>query len=137
MEDQDAFSRVLDQELKRLPDLEAPPSLSGRVMERVQEMDAVACWRRPWFEWSLPLRVISAGIVTVWLIGLGLIDWRASLALTVETAEALGGLMELLMGAVRALPWEIALLLGVMAMVSWITLLGAGAICWRLVRVRK
>jgi hypothetical protein len=60
----DYLEREIDQELKSLPDLEAPPTLLPGVLTRIQSPAPALASRQLWQCWSLPLRVVVLVVLT-------------------------------------------------------------------------
>lgn len=137
MDEREQLERALDRELKRLPEIAAPEALTRRVMDRVRAMDAVAWWRRSWFEWPPALRGATAALAAGWLIGLGLLDWRAANTAMGEVLLWSGGVVDFGVGLLDAVPWVVWMLLAAIGAVSWFTLLGASVVFWRLAKVRR
>lgn len=68
-ESHDKFEEMIDQELKKLPDLEAPPTLIPRVLAAIEAQTSRPWWLRPWLAWPLVPQVASLALVSVlgWL----------------------------------------------------------------------
>jgi hypothetical protein len=60
----------IDCGLKGLPELQAPPALSGRIMAAVRHRAERPWYRRPWQAWPLALRAASLAIVLALFGGL-------------------------------------------------------------------
>jgi hypothetical protein len=64
------LAAYLDQELKRLPDLPAPPTLLPRVLAAVR-LQAKPVWQRPWVTWPVALRVGFLATAAALLLAVG------------------------------------------------------------------
>jgi hypothetical protein len=58
-QEQDRLERLIDAELRALPDLTAPEGLFEQVMAAVQERAARPWWRRSWQDWSPALQAVA------------------------------------------------------------------------------
>jgi hypothetical protein len=60
MNEQEQLEKLMQRELRRLPDLRAPETLVHRVMLSVHAKDRQPWWQRPWLTWPLPAQCISS-----------------------------------------------------------------------------
>lgn len=145
------WERRLHEELRQLPDLEAPSTLIPGVMAaiRAREAAAIVWYRRPATDWPPALRIaLAVGSLAVFAaLVFGAHLFWPQLAASAETgalADAgrrLAALWTALETVVNALglafratlssPWFIAAVAA--ACVSYLTLLGAGSALWRTV----
>jgi hypothetical protein len=58
-DDPKKLEEAIHRELRRLPELDAPTDLVPRVMELLAARARLPWWRRSWFTWPLPGRVLS------------------------------------------------------------------------------
>lgn len=137
MGESEHLAKAVDRELKGLPEIAAPQELTERVMAGIREMEAVPWWRRSWFEWPAVVRVATAAVMAGWLIGIGVVDWSGLLTLAKTGGDIVVPVMEWGVGVVAMVPWLVWGTLGLVAMVSWFTLLAASVFCWQLVRARR
>jgi|GEM_PF-779341 len=70
------LEQAIDRELKALPELSAPATLSAQVMARIQIKAAPAA-RHAWTSWSLPARVGSLVAMLALFSGLCFASWWA------------------------------------------------------------
>jgi hypothetical protein len=70
LEEEKNLERLLDRELKRLPDMPAPGSLVHRVMLAVHRRESLPWYRRAWPTWPAALQVSSILVLTVFVGGL-------------------------------------------------------------------
>ncbi len=70
LEEEKNLERLLDRELKRLPDMAAPGSLVHRIMLGVHRRESLPWYRRAWPTWPAALQVISILALTVLTGGL-------------------------------------------------------------------
>jgi len=70
LEQEKSLERLLDRELKRLPEMPAPGSLVHRVMLAVHRRQGLPWYRRAWPTWPAALQVISILTLTVFAGGL-------------------------------------------------------------------
>jgi hypothetical protein len=52
------WAEVLDQELRKLPDHEAPPTLIPRVMAALHAKGRLPWWRRGWWHWPPAAQIV-------------------------------------------------------------------------------
>jgi hypothetical protein len=64
------LERLLDRELKRLPDLPAPETLVHRVMLAVHAKSREPWWKRAWPGWPRPVQCVSLLLLLVAAAGL-------------------------------------------------------------------
>ena len=136
-ENMERLARALDRELKGLPDLAAPEILTDRVLARIRQMDSVSWWRLSWFEWPAGWRIAFMSAALLCLAGLVRVE-PAGLLARVAEAVALGlAATDWIGGLLAQVPLLAWLMLGTAALLSWGTVLGAGVVCWQLVRLRR
>ena len=137
------LERLIQEELQKLPDLQAPAILIPRVISRIRADALLTGVLAPWRNWSLPWKFISVlcfavllGVLAASLGGVNVPGWAENIrASTARLAEAWQTLVAALnAGAVvsRALSehllvWAL-LIFGSMAMVT----IAAGTGLWRL-----
>lgn len=83
---QERLQREIEQALKGLPELEAPESLSRRVMAAIQQGRALPWYHQPWQNWPMPLRVAALSLLMVLFGGLCVASWRLTKAAGVTAA---------------------------------------------------
>lgn len=94
----ESWENKLDQDLKALPNLEAPPTLIPRVLERLQTPAAAAWYQTPWWQWPSAARLTSVAAVVVVLVVLGWLSgtlgdlglWRQMTLAWTEFEQAMG-----------------------------------------------
>jgi hypothetical protein len=59
LQQEESLERLLDRELKQLPDLPAPGSLVHRVMLAVHRRESLPWYRRAWPTWPAGLQVVA------------------------------------------------------------------------------
>jgi hypothetical protein len=75
----------IDQELRRLPDLEAPPGLLNSVLKELQRRQSLPWWRRSIWYWPASARIAAfsslALLAAGWiLVGMGYwFDWNVTM----------------------------------------------------------
>lgn len=145
------LEQVIDRELRRLPDLRAPVDLLPRILQATAARARRPWWQKPASQWPVAGRCLFLGLATgiaglffyfTWGLGAGL----SMGALSDEVAQysnrfevvrsALGSLGNALLVVARSagpwLPWTAA---GIVA-ISYVTTLGLGTCCYRLVASR-
>jgi len=145
------LEQLIDRELRSLPERPAPETLMPRVMQAIAAKRALPWWKKSYVYWPVHARVLflAASTGLMCLAGYGL--WGVSLGLDLESLAAeirpwfawfipLRSLVETLASAVVTLvkaagPWFVWGLAGVGA-VSYVTTVGLGTVCWRLVARR-
>jgi hypothetical protein len=86
---------LIDRELKELPQPPAPPALLPRVLAAVERQleRSTSPWR--WSNWSPIFRVVSAGTVGVFMVGLTFLEPMAQGFLTEALAIAVQPVVEI------------------------------------------
>jgi hypothetical protein len=145
-----SWERRLHEELRQLPEMEAPASLVPNVMAAIrarQEAAAVAWYRRPATTWPPALRIalgVSALAVFALLVLGGHLLWpqitaSADAGALAAAGQKLGAIWSIASTLANAFmlvlrqclssPWFIGAL--VFTCFSYLTLLGAGSALWR------
>jgi hypothetical protein len=80
----------IEQELKALPELPAPTTLTGSVMAALAQRAAAPWYSRPWMMWPVTLRVVSLVLLVAISCGiwLGAMELWASPPVTAMVREA-------------------------------------------------
>ena len=82
----------IDRELKRLPEVAAPPTLGSRVFRALEARASLPWCRQSWQMWPLALQTASMGIMLALFAGLCFGGWELSHAQSVAAgAHKLGG----------------------------------------------
>ena len=104
----------IDRELKALPPLTAPSTLTSRVMAAVAKPGVVAWYQRPWPAWPLALRAASLLTLLALFGGLSFAGWELShTGSELVTQRFAGGLS--MLGAL----WEVlSALVGAVVLIS-------------------
>src|SRR2546421_10240202 len=76
----------IDRQLKALPDLQAPATLSCRVMAAIQRRRALSWYQQPWQNWPMPLRVGALAFLSIMFGGLCIASWQLTRAAGVSAA---------------------------------------------------
>ena len=83
----------IDSALKALPALEAPSTLSHRVMAALERRSAIPWYRQSWEAWPLALRVGSLALLLGMFGGLCFASWQLTRAAgTTAAFQEIGGL---------------------------------------------
>ena len=82
------LERLVDRELKRLPQPRAPHTLMARVLEAVARMPGRPWYARPWRQWPVAWQLASAMVVLAVVVGSTL---AVQYGLQVLNPEALPG----------------------------------------------
>jgi hypothetical protein len=141
------LERWTDAELRRLPDVSAPPTLLHRVMLAVHERARQPWYRRAWPTWPRPIQVASllllallaCGVVALtvnptWVPGLGSMSWETP-AWTAQLTTAIDrtGTMIGALGVIWRTMGQGALLCGLaLVLVAYASSVGLGTVCYRL-----
>jgi hypothetical protein len=145
-EPESKLARLLQQEISRLPLIEAPSSLLPRVMAAVQARARLPWWKRSWLSWPWSCRIVFLliSLVLAWgcASGLGFIGEAGSLESVRgslsgefsflrpiwEVAHALGNALVLVFrSGGQVLIWTTCLTLAVI----YVTSVGLGTLCYR------
>ena len=62
MNEQEQLERLIQRELRKLPEMRAPETLVHRVMLAVHVKERQPWWQRPWLTWPRPAQVISSAL---------------------------------------------------------------------------
>ena len=76
----------LDRELKALPELEAPATLSQRVMECIRRRHALRWYEQSWQHWPLPLRWLTISLLSLLFGALCVASWQLTRAAGMSAA---------------------------------------------------
>lgn len=147
----DPLAHFVDQQLKALPELTAPPSLAPRILAAVAARTAAAP-ATGWLAWPLAWRVASFACLAVVFLGLCLSGWQFTQSATLASATnevhgwlaglktlagALTAVLNALVFAVKQLgPVWLSVFAAVIA-AGWISCLGLGTAFTRLVWHRR
>lgn len=82
------LAALVDRELKALPPLSAPPSLSPRVMAALAAQARAPKYRNGWQTWPLAWRAASFVILVAIFAGLCFTGWQASQTASVTALTA-------------------------------------------------
>ena len=142
----------IDRELKRLPELPAPPALLPRVLA-VLGRQAVRPWyRRAWQTWPLGLQVASFAVLAAMFAWLCYAGWELSRLISLTEAtqtfqqplaafsvvgSTLSVIGQALVLVVKHLGWLCLAACALMSMASYISCLGLGTAFVRLAVVRR
>jgi hypothetical protein len=81
----------ISRELKALPELAAPASVTNRVLAAIELRWNVPWYRRSWVTWSLALRIASLTAMLALFGGLCLAGWEISRTETIMSATQRAG----------------------------------------------
>ncbi len=143
---------AIDRELKGLPELRAPATLSRRVMAALERRAAVPWYRTAWQSWPLSLRIPALALLVVFFGALCFGAWvlpNTEVATTgaarvtgwfsgpITLWNALNAVLNTFILASKQLGtvfW--AAVLGVIVL-AWVMCLGVGTACVRLALARR
>ena len=124
----------IDRELKALPDVAAPATLSRRVMAAIESAGAVSWYRRSWEFWPTPVRVLSLGTALLLFGALCFEVWKfQQYAAVSQVGQEVGGWLAWTSALWNAVNTVLAaLVLVVKNFGNWILLacFGALALTW-------
>jgi len=149
---EERWKAEIDQQLKRLPELQAPSTLIPRVSAAIRQRRSAPWYRQPWQAWPVLLRSAALVILATFFASLCLGAWRlpdteSYLAASRHAAGWFDGLTTL-WNALNALIATLAqavqqlgrgMLIGCLAAVAlaWALCLGLGTACLRLAIARR
>ena len=146
------LEQMISRELKTLPELDAPDSLTDRVLAAIERRVEVPWYRRSWEAWPAALRLASFALMLMLFGGLCLAGWEMPQSEVIrQTAHRAGewlssfntvgstlhilvesaGLVMKKLGA----PFILAALIA--AGLGYAMFLGFGTVCFRLVYTKK
>ena len=143
---------AIDRELKGLPELTAPETLSRRVMAAIARRATVPWYRTAWQSWPLSLRIPALAVLVVFFGALCFGAWQLPHTEVVTTGaahvtgwfsglitlwNALSAVLNTIILACKQLGtvfW--AAVLGVI-LLAWVMCLGVGTACVRLALARR
>lgn len=135
----------LDQELKRLPDLPAPPTLVPRVLAALR-LQAKPVWQRPWLTWPVGLRVgfVTTAVALLLAVVFGapaLLSGVSTQPLVSRLSESLafldpavkfaGALVNAAAVLVRSGGHVLWWVIGSIALALYLACVGLGTLCYR------
>lgn len=135
----------LDRELTRLPEFQAPASISANVLSSIRRWESRPWWQRSWFEWPAGLRYASIAMFVGALLGIHYFGSVAEAPAALQPALALVGAVEALSVATFTAfsNWASSVSIWIwaavafMAAMAWMVCLGLGAVAYQLIRTRK
>jgi len=146
------LERLIDGELRKLPELRAPETLVHRVMLAVHAKERQPWWQRPWLTWPRPAQAISSALsaatVTA-LVYFGAAAWRIAgigspLDRIIQWISSLAPLWDWLVTLVNALALVLQkagqpyLLIGLgIAAAMYLLCVASGTACYRLAFNRR
>jgi hypothetical protein len=80
------LEREIDRELKALPELEAPASLSRRVLESILRRHALPWYQQSWQHWPMPLRWAAISFLSLLFGALCVASWQLTRAAGISAA---------------------------------------------------
>jgi len=146
------LEQQIDQALKRLPDLPAPPHLLPRVMEALARRQVLPWYRQPWQMWPVAFRVCALAFLLASCGGLCFACWQLTraagfsaaaqeLAQTFSGVTALWNAVNVLLGAVllvaKHLGTGFIVACGVALAFGYAICVGLGTACVRLAYARR
>src|SRR5690349_15339410 len=76
----------IDRELKALPELVAPASLSRRVLDSILKQQALPWYQQSWLHWPMPLRWLAISFLSLLFGALCLASWQLTRAAGISAA---------------------------------------------------
>jgi len=76
----------IDRELKALPELEAPASLSRRVLDSILQRHALPWYQQSWQHWPMPLRWAAISFLSLLFGALCVASWQLTRAAGISAA---------------------------------------------------
>jgi hypothetical protein len=149
---EERLAAEVDQELKSLPELQAPSTLIQRVSAAIEQRRSSPWYRQPWPAWPVPMRAAALAILAAFFAALCLGAWKLPdtegyVAVARHAAGWCSGLATVwhaLIALVTSLAQAVQLLgrvflLGCFAVVAlaWALCLGLGTACLRLALARR
>ena len=140
--------RKLDEQLRQLPDREAPHTLAPRVMAAIQARARLPWWRRTWWNWPPAAQLLSLllcsgllGLLTYLAMRTGdvhvagrvasqAVSWSAPFQGALSALGALGHAAVILSRQLSTLAWVAA---GAACAVFYLACMGLGTVMVRLV----
>lgn len=80
------LEQEIDRALKQLPELEAPETLSRRVMFAIAQRRALRWYNQPWQNWPAALRLGALALLSVLFGGLCVASWQLTRAAGMSAA---------------------------------------------------
>ena len=149
---EERLAAEIDEQLKGLPELQAPATLIQRVSAAIEQRRNSPWYRQPWQAWPAPLRAAALVMLAAFFATLCLGVWKLPetesyvaatrhlagwLSVLTTLCNALNALIGTLAQALQRLGQ--GLLLGCLAAVAlaWALCLGLGTACLRLALARR
>jgi hypothetical protein len=115
------LERLVDRELKRLPQPRAPRTLLPRVMTAVSAPREVAWYARPWLLWPRSAQVLSVslllalagGVWTVWVSAPQIVQWANQMAAVSRT------LWDVLIGPIALVVFGLIVIVTLACAAAW------------------
>jgi hypothetical protein len=152
MKSPQSLEELIQRELSKLPERQAPATLVSGVLARIQAREQRSWWQRPWSYWPSPLKAMSLPFLVATAIGvvfaLSLL-WKVALVKTdmSELSDRIGsvsvvwdvlsvlGNAVLLLGRSVGQQWLLAALLVPLSM--YLACIGLGTLCYRMASNRQ
>lgn len=141
------LERLIQQELRRLPELRAPETLVHRVMLAVHARSRQRWWHRPWLTWPLGVQLLSLALL---LVSVGIVSYLAgavwgglstpsipskmveSLVWLKPVWEAVSALLGAIVVLARAVSSQYLLIGASLVTAVYLTCIGLGTVWFRL-----
>jgi uncharacterized membrane protein len=124
----------IDRELKRLPDLKAPGTLTLRVMAAIQKQATTAWYRQSWQHWPVPLQIVCVlffvALVGALCFGLWKLPDTRGFLLVAHKVTGWFSLVSTLWAALNAVVAGVALAIKHLGTGFLLSLFAAGALVW-------
>jgi hypothetical protein len=137
----------IHQELRDLPPVSAPVDLIARVQSTIYARENRPWWQQPWMAWPMAARVVSALVVCVgvgyggWLISqpgnLSLDGVGKSLSAWAWVWELALTLIDALVAVLQLVEMKYWLIGGLALLLSYLSCVGLGTLCFRMVYSKR
>jgi hypothetical protein len=140
--EQQELEKFIDQQLKKLPEREAPENLAANVMAAISARESRPWWKQPFTSWPRNSQALLFAALSLGFAAIVYLAWRPAEALSggslgeqVSSFAWLGRALETLANValvfVRILPWQLLVAFAVVCIAMYAACVATGFALYR------